>query len=326
MSEPLLQIEDLHLEFETQRGRLKALNGVSLSLQPGEIFGIVGETGCGKSVTGLSVLRLLPKSAHITDGRITFDGIDILSQSEAEMRHIRGRRIATIFQDPSTSLNPVFTVGEQIERVIRTQMGLSRGEARSLAEEMITAVGLPDAERIRKSYPHQLSGGMKRAMIALALSCRPSLLIADEPTTALDVTIQAQILTMLKELQAQFGIAIVFITHNLGVVAQFCGRVAVLYAGRVVETAPTSTIFSAPHHPYTRGLLRAVPRPGSRGQELAAIPGSVPSNPGSVVGCAFAPRCPFAMERCFEEQPPPFDIGTGHQSACFLPANEVSES
>ena len=280
-----------------------------------------------KSVTGLSVLRLLPKSAHVTKGSISFDGIDILSQSEAEMRHIRGRRIATIFQDPSTSLNPVFTIGEQIERVIRTQMSVSRREARSLAEEMLTAVGLPDVKHIRKSYPHQLSGGMKqRAMIALALSCHPSLLIADEPTTALDVTIQAQILTLLAELQAQFGIAIILITHNLGVVAQFCGRVAVLYAGRVVETAATRTIFSAPHHPYTRGLLQAVPRPGSRGQQLTAIPGSVPGNPGSVVGCAFAPRCSFAMDRCHEEQPPPVDIAFGHQSACFLPANGGIES
>ena len=260
MSEPILRIEDLYIEFETPNGRLKAINGISLEVLSGEIFGIVGETGCGKSITGLSVMQLLPQTARVTEGSITFDGIDILKKSETDMRQIRGRQVAMIFQDPTTSLNPVFTVGEQMDRVLRTQLGLSKRDASAQALEMLTAVGLPDVERIHKSYPHQLSGGMKqRAMIAMALSCRPSLLIADEPTTALDVTIQAQILTLLKELQHQFGVTIMFITHNLGVVAQICDRMAVLYAERVIEMAATEIIFSAPHHPYTIGLMKAVP-------------------------------------------------------------------
>jgi oligopeptide/dipeptide ABC transporter ATP-binding protein len=326
--EPILNIEDLTIEFETPNGRLKAINGISLDVLPGEIFGIVGETGCGKSITGLSVMQLLPQTARVTEGSIAFAGVDILKQSEADMCQIRGRQVAMIFQDPNTSLNPVFTVGEQMDRVIRTQLGVSKRGARARSAEMLAAVGLPDVERIYKSYPHQLSGGMKqRAMIAMALSCRPSLLIADEPTTALDVTIQAQILTLLKELQHQFGVTILFITHNLGVVAQFCGRMAVLYAGRVVEMATTETIFSAPHHPYTLGLMKAVPKPGSRGGRLTAIPGNVPSNPGEIAGCAFAARCAYAMEICRQERPPLNEVGPNHHSACFLPvSNETSVS
>jgi oligopeptide/dipeptide ABC transporter ATP-binding protein len=320
VSEPVLRIEELYIEFEMPNGRLKAINGISLDVMPGEIFGIVGETGCGKSITGLSVMQLLPQTAQVTEGSIAFNGVDILKQSEADMCQIRGRQVAMIFQDPNTSLNPVFTVGKQMDRVIRTQLVVSKREARSRSMEMLTAVGLPDVERIYKSYPHQLSGGMKqRAMIAMALSCRPSLLIADEPTTALDVTIQAQILTLLKELQQQFGVTIMFITHNLGVVAQICDRMAVLYAGRVVEMATTETIFSAPHHPYTLGLMKAVPKPGSRGTQLTAIPGNVPSNPGEVTGCAFASRCPQAMEICMTERPPFKEVGPNHHSACFLP-------
>jgi peptide/nickel transport system ATP-binding protein len=318
MTEPILRIDDLHIQFKTPRGTLQAVNGISLEVLPGEIFGIVGETGCGKSITGLSVMQLLPETAA-TQGQITFDGIDILSQSEAQMRHIRGREIGMIFQDPTTSLNPVFTIGQQMERVIRTQMKLSKKAAREKAEEMLTAVGLPDVARIRKSYPHQLSGGMKqRAMIATALSCNPKLLIADEPTTALDVTIQAQILQLLKELREQFNIAIMFITHNLGVVAQFCDRLAVLYAGRVAENGRTDHIFTNPHHPYTKGLLAAVPRPGSKGGALAAIPGNVPANPGAVVGCAFASRCDFVMDRCRAERPSSIQIAPNHHAACFL--------
>ncbi len=323
MNEPILQIDDLHIQFDTPRGTLYAVNGISFTVMPGEIFGIVGETGCGKSITGLSVMQLLPEIGSTPKGSITFDGLDILSQSEAQMRQIRGQQIAMIFQDPTTSLNPVFTVGQQMERVIRTQLGLSKKGARQRTEEMLTAVGLPDVARIRKSYPHQLSGGMKqRAMIAMALSCNPKLLIADEPTTALDVTIQAQILMLLKELQAEFNIAIVFITHNLGVVAQVCDRVAVLYAGRVAEMGPTEKIFTEPHHPYTKGLLAAVPRPGSRGAELTAIPGNVPANPGQVLGCPFASRCASVMDKCRQERPSLIQISDGHESACFLPVNE----
>ncbi len=319
MTEPLLKIDNLHIEFRTSRGHLQALNGVSLAVEPGQVFGVVGETGCGKSITGLSVLQLLPKSSRITAGSVTFEGRDMLSLSERDMRTIRGRRIAMIFQDPTSCLNPVFTIGSQIERVIQTQLGQSKKEARSHAAEVMAAVGLPDVKRMMNSYPHQLSGGMKqRAMIAMALSCRPALLIADEPTTALDVTIQAQILALLGDLQQQFGVAVLLISHNLGVVAQVCDRLAVLYAGRVVETGPTEAIFNAPTHPYTQGLLKAIPRPGSRGRPLTAIPGSVPVNPGAVVGCAFAPRCTFAFEQCHQETPRLLATGEQHQSACFL--------
>ena len=299
---------------------MQAVNGISLEVRAGEIFGVVGETGCGKSVTGLSVMRLLPETAVIPQGSITFAGIDILQQSEAAMQTIRGQQMAMIFQDPTTSLNPVFTIGQQMERVIRTQMGLPKKQAREQIEEKLTAVGLPDVARIRQSYPHQLSGGMKqRAMIAMALSCNPKLLIADEPTTALDVTIQAQILELLKELRRKFNIAILFITHNLGVVAQLCDRMAVLYAGRVAESGSTETIFTAPHHPYSKGLLAAVPRSGSKGTNLTAIPGNVPANPGEVAGCAFASRCAYVMERCESERPLLQPIDPQHHSACFLP-------
>jgi len=265
------------------------------------------------------VLQLLHKTARITSGSSHLAGIDILARSEELMRRIRGSKVAMIFQDPTQSLNPVFTVGQQMARVIRVHMELSGAEVRDLTEEMLAAVGLPDVERIRDAYPHELSGGMKqRVMIAMALSCRPALLIADEPTTALDVTIQAQILMLLKRLQDRFDIAIMFITHNLGVVAQVCDRVAVLYAGRVVETAAAEAIFTNPHHPYTKGLMAAVPRPGSRGQHLTAIPGNVPANPGAVAGCAFAPRCVYVMEQCRQQIPPSFSVGANHESACFL--------
>ena len=320
MSQPLLQIADLHIEFQTTNGRLRALNGVSLAIEPGEIFGVVGETGCGKTITGLSVMGLLPRSAHVPRGQILFDGIDILQQSDRAMRAIRGRRIAMIFQDPAASLNPVFTIGYQMGRVLRQHTDLNKRQRRQEIADLLAAVGLPDVERIMDAYPHQLSGGMKqRAMIALALSCRPSLIIADEPTTALDVTIQAQILQLLKALRGRFGVAVMLITHDLGVVAETCDRLAVLYAGRVAESGPAASLFNAPHHPYTRGLLAAVPRPGSKGRALTAIPGTVPADPGAVVGCAFAPRCPQVFERCREETPPLFDVGRAHHSACFLP-------
>jgi len=315
----LLSIENLYIEFRTSRGRVRALNGVSFDVQPGEIFGLVGETGCGKTITGLSVLQLLPKSARITAGKIAFDGIDVLSLPEHEMRSLRGRKIAMIFQDPSSSLNPVFTVGAQIENVIREHLKLTPAKANGRAKEMLAAVGLPDVDRILSSYPHQLSGGMQqRAMIALALSCQPSLIIADEPTTALDVTIQSQILSLLRDLQKQFGIALILITHNLGVVAEMCDRLAVLYAGRVAEAGPTQAIFESPQHPYTRGLMGAIPRRGSRGNPLAAIAGTVPSDPGAVTGCVFAPRCGHAFDRCRTETPPLFAVSADHHSACFL--------
>jgi peptide/nickel transport system ATP-binding protein len=319
MTEPLLSIQDLHLVFDTTRGRLEVLTSISFDVRSGEIFGVVGETGCGKTVTGLSVLRLLPQTATITQGRILFRGQDLLSLSEREMRKVRGGQIAMIFQNPGSSLNPVFTIGSQMVAIIRKHFSISKKEARARAEAMLEAVGLPDVQRIFTSYPHQLSGGMQqRVMIAIALSCEPDLLIADEPTTALDVTIQAQILALLKDLRDRLGIAIVLITHNLGVVAKTCDRLAVLYAGRVVETGPTRTIFKDPEHPYTRGLMRAIPRPEFRGKRLEAIPGSVPGNPGAIVGCAFAPRCSLAFDRCHIEAPPLVTVGEDHQCACFL--------
>ncbi len=315
----LLEVKDLNLEFKTSRGVLKALNGITFEVRRGEVFGIVGETGCGKTVTGLSILRLLPRSAKITKGMIKFDGINLLDLPPSEMEQVRGGKAAMIFQDPSSSLNPVFTIGSQLVRVIRQHTELNAKQAEARASETLDAVGLPDVKRILTSYPHQLSGGQQqRVMIAMALSCRPQLLIADEPTTALDVTIQAQILKLLRDLQKQFDISVILITHNLGVVAQTCDRLAVLYAGRVAEIGSTHDIFNNPQHPYTRGLMNAIPKPGSRGKKMAAIPGTVPSNPGEMTGCPFAPRCEFAFERCSIETPALLKASEGHLASCFL--------
>ncbi len=322
----LLEVRDLYLEFKTSRGDLKALNGITFDVQKGEVLGLVGETGCGKTVTGLTILRLLARSARITRGKILLDGTDLLQLPKAEMEKARGSQVAMIFQDPSSSLNPVFTIGEQMTRIIRRHIKLSKSGAKAHASVMLQAVGLPDVQRILESYPHQLSGGQQqRVMIAMALSCRPRLLIADEPTTALDVTIQAQILKLLKELQKQFDISVILITHNLGVVAQTCDRLVILYAGRVVEIGTKLQVFKYPKHPYSRGLMEAVPRPGGRGKKMAVIPGVVPSNPGALPGCPFAPRCQFVFERCTQEVPPLFLIGEGHQSACFLVENQGVE-
>lgn len=316
----LLSVKNLEINFKTARGIHKALQNVSFDVKRGEIFGVVGETGCGKTITGLSILRLLPRSATIR-GEIMFEDKNLLDLSEAEMDAVRGGRISMIFQDPTSSLNPVFSIGEQIMRVVRQHLKLDAKDARAQAEESLSAVGLADVKRVMTSYPYQLSGGqLQRVMIAMALACRPSLLIADEPTTALDVTIQAQILNLLRDLQKKFDLSIVLITHNLGVVAQACDRMAVLYAGTVAETSSTHFMYDSPHHPYSQGLLNAIPRPGSRGQRMAAIPGTVPSNPGEIIGCAFAPRCSFAFERCTVEKPPLKSVGESHESACFLPA------
>ena len=256
----LLEVSNLYLEFKTSRGRLKALNGMAFDVQAGDIFGLVGETGCGKTVTGLSILRLLSRSATITAGQVLFEGTDLLGLARNEIEALRGGKIAMIFQDPSTSLNPVFSVGSQIERVIHQHMQVTKQQAREKALSVLAAVGLPDVERILGSYPHQLSGGMQqRVMIAMALSCNPRLLIADEPTTALDVTIQAQILKLLGDLQKKFNISLILITHNLGIIAQTCNRLAVLYGGRVAESGSTRDIFNHPQHPYTKGLMNAIP-------------------------------------------------------------------
>jgi oligopeptide/dipeptide ABC transporter ATP-binding protein len=320
----LLEVRDLYLEFKTSRGRLKALNGISFDVQPGEVFGLVGETGCGKTVSGLSILRLLPRSALITGGQVLFEGTDLLRLPRSQIEAMRGNQIAMIFQDPSTSLNPVFSIGSQIQRVVRQHMKVSQQQALEKAHAVLTAVGLPDVERILESYPHQLSGGMQqRVMIAMALSCNPRLLIADEPTTALDVTIQAQILGLLRELQKKYAISIIMITHNLGVIAQTCDRLAVLYGGRVAESGSTRDIFNHPQHPYTCGLMSAIPRPEMRGKKMATIPGTVPSNPGAMTGCPFAPRCGFVMDRCHTENPALFSIGENHLSACFLAESKL---
>jgi peptide/nickel transport system ATP-binding protein len=315
----LLEVRNLYLEFKTSRGDLKALNGINFDVQNGEVLGLVGETGCGKTVTGLTILGLLSRSARITNGEIILNGVDLLKLSKSEMEKARGSQIAMIFQDPSSSLNPVFTIGEQMTRVIRRHTQLSKSGASTHASVMLQAVGLPDVRRIMESYPHQLSGGQQqRVMIAMALSCRPRLLIADEPTTALDVTIQAQILKLISQLQKDFDISAILITHNLGVVAQTCNRLVILYAGRVAEIGTTRQVFKSPQHPYSRGLLNAVPRPGNRGKKMAVIPGVVPSNPGALIGCPFAQRCEFVFERCTHEVPPLFQISPGHASACFL--------
>jgi peptide/nickel transport system ATP-binding protein len=319
MTNALLEVRDLRLEFKTARGMLKALNGISFDVRTREIFGLVGETGCGKTVTGLSILRLLPRSAVVTGGEIEFSRQGLLKLPASEKQALRGNDIAMIFQDPSSSLNPVFTIESQMVRVLRQHRDMDRKQAFARAAEMLEAVGLPDVRRMLTAYPHQLSGGQQqRVMIAMALSCNPRLLIADEPTTALDVTIQAQILRLLRDLQTDFAFSVILITHNLGVVAQTCDRLAVLYAGRVVETGSTSDIFNDPQHPYTRGLMNAIPRPGSRGKKMAAIPGTVPSNPGALQGCPFAPRCEFAFDRCQEEVPELFRLGETHKAACYL--------
>ena len=323
--EPLLQVEDLRIEFRTVRGTLQALGGVSFDVMPGEVFGLVGETGCGKTVTGLSVLRLVPQPGRITSGRVLFRGEDLMRKPESEMQQVRGGQISMIFQDPSSSLNPVFTVGSQIVRVIRQHQRGSERQAKQRAVEAFESVGLPDIYRLMSSYSHELSGGMQqRVMIAMALSCKPALLIADEPTTALDVTIKAQILELLKGLQVRLNLAILLITHDLGVVAETCDRLAVLYAGHVVETGRTADLFAAPLHPYTRGLMHAIPRRSSRGQPLTAIRGTVPSNPGTLVGCPFESRCEYAFDRCRAERPPLIQMGANHLSACWLYQSEAS--
>jgi oligopeptide/dipeptide ABC transporter ATP-binding protein len=316
----LLSALDLKTYFHTSAGVAKAVDGVSFSIGSNETVGLVGESGCGKSVTSLSILRLIQRPGRIEPGsRIEFAGGDLLSLSEREMRKIRGNRIAMIFQEPMTSLNPVFTVGDQIAEVARVHSKASRREAWDRAVEMLKTTGIPaPAERARE-YPHQLSGGMRqRVMIAMALMMNPAMLIADEPTTALDVTIQAQILELLSDLQQRVGMSILLITHDLGVVAETASRVIVMYAGEVVEEAPVKELFGAGHHPYTEGLLTAMPRVGERRERLTVIPGTVPPPTDWPTGCRFHDRCPYAWERCTVEHPPLYQVGTRHVSRCHL--------
>ena len=320
MADTILEIGDLHVTFDTPRGSLHALAGVELSVRRGEAVGLVGETGSGKTVTALSALGLLPPTATVSAGRLVVGDHDLMTASPEEVRALRGRTAAMIFQNPDTSLNPVFTVGQQIADVVRRHRGLKGRAAQRQILAALEEVGLPDVRRVAGSYPHELSGGMKqRVMIAMALSCEPELLVADEPTTALDVTVQAQILELLRDIQHRRDLSILLVTHDLGVVAEVCDRVGVMYAGRVVEIGPTTSVLGAPHHPYTRGLLAALPRPGGGRRRLQAISGTVPSNPGAVRGCPFAPRCPERFDRCDEEpalEPPSEE----HQHACHLPA------
>jgi peptide/nickel transport system ATP-binding protein len=320
----LLEVADLRTQFFSEDGITRAVDGVSFVIAPGETLGLVGESGCGKSVTALSLLRLLPRNGRVVSGEVRFEGNDLLLLSEAEMRDIRGNRIAMIFQEPMTSLNPVHTIGEQIAEAVRIHQGLARAAAMARATEMLRLVRIPDAERRVGDYPHQFSGGMRqRAMIAMALACSPTLLIADEPTTALDVTIQAQILRLMLELKERIGAAVLLITHDLGVVAETCQRVIVMYAGRTVEQAPVLELFDHPAHPYTRGLLTSIPHgAGRRRKRLLEIPGVVPSLREPIVGCAFAPRCGLAVDACRREAPPIRAIAPGHHVACFR-AEEV---
>jgi peptide/nickel transport system ATP-binding protein len=318
---PLLEVNDLRTYFHTDLGVARAVDGVSFSIEKGEVLGIVGESGCGKSVTSLSIMRLLPEPpAQIMPGSsVRFEGRDLLELKEEAMRRVRGDDIAMIFQEPATSLNPVHPVGEQIAETLRVHRGLNRAQARARAVDLLRLVGLPDPEERVRAYPHQLSGGQRqRVMIAIALACEPDLLIADEPTTALDVTIQAQILDLLASLRERLGMAILLITHDLGVVAEVCDRVVVMYAGHVVEEGRVADIFRDPRHPYTQGLLQAIPRLGQKTDRLAVIPGVVPNATAWPVGCRFHTRCPYGWELCVREAPELFDAGPGHRSRCWL--------
>jgi oligopeptide/dipeptide ABC transporter ATP-binding protein len=324
MSSPdrLLEVNDLKTYFDTDEGTVKAVDGVSFHIDKGETLGVVGESGSGKSVTSLSAMRLIPQPpGRFAGGEIKFEGQDLLKKSEREMRKIRGNEISMIFQEPMTSLNPVYTVGDQIAEAIVLHQGKTRKQAMKMATEMLDLVGIPEPGKRVKNYPHQMSGGMRqRVMIAMALSCGPKLLIADEPTTALDVTIQAQILDLMRQLQNEIGMSILFITHDLGVVAEIADRVVVMYAGRAVEEANVGDIYGSPKMPYTRGLLNSIPRVDKAAihqERLEAIPGNVPNPLALPEGCAFHPRCKYMRDACKEAIPPLEDTGEGHMVRCI---------
>jgi oligopeptide transport system ATP-binding protein len=318
---PLLDVTNLKTQFFTQDGVVKAVDGVSFHVMPGETLGIVGESGCGKSITALSLMRLIPTPpGKIVDGAIIFQGDNILEMSDEEVRSVRGNRIAMIFQDPMTSLNPVLTVNRQISEAIMLHLGMSKAEARERSVELLKMVGIPNAEERVGQYPHQFSGGMRqRVMIAMALSCNPDLIIADEPTTALDVTIQAQILELLAKIQADRGTGLIMITHDLGVVAGMTDRVNVMYAGHIVETASTDELFANPRHPYTLGLLNSIPRLDNQEKgRLKPIRGLPPDLIDLPNMCPFAPRCDFAEEQCFQQNPLLREVVPGHEIACWF--------
>jgi len=328
MAAPLLEIRGLKTHFATDDGMVQAVDGVDITIGRGETVGVVGESGCGKTVTALSVLKLIAMPpGKIVAGEILYEGRDLVPLDNEEMDRIRAKDIAMVFQEPMTSLNPVYTIGEQIAEVLRKHEGLSRKGAIERTVEMLRLVQIPNPERRLNDYPHQFSGGMRqRVMIAMALSCNPKLLIADEPTTALDVTIQAQILELLVDMKSRFGMAIMLITHAMGVVAETAQRVVVMYAGKVIEEAPVDQLFANPRHPYTQGLIRSIPRidtAATHKTRLEAIPGTVPSLLNPPPGCRFAPRCRYAMAKCREAVPPLTDMGGGHRVACVLVQDEL---
>ncbi|MBM7837409.1 peptide/nickel transport system ATP-binding protein [Alkalihalobacillus xiaoxiensis] len=320
MEQAVLQLKNLQTTFQSGRREIPAVDGVSLHINKGEVVGIVGESGCGKSVTSLSIMRLIPSPpGKINSGEIVFKGEDLTKASPKRMKQVRGKEISMIFQEPMTSLNPLFTIGNQLVEAIRNHNKVSKKEAEKKAIDLVKLVGIPRAEELIHNYPHQLSGGMRqRIMIAMAMSCDPEVLIADEPTTALDVTIQAQILDLMKSLNQSKGTAILLITHDLGVVADICNRVIVMYAGQIVEEGTVRMILKDPKHPYTQGLIRSLPKLTEREQELYSIPGTVPQ-PGSIeVGCRFAERCEYAFDACFTENPPLFELEESRACRCLL--------
>jgi oligopeptide/dipeptide ABC transporter ATP-binding protein len=319
MKNIILKVEDLHTSFFTRAGEVKAVDGVSFYVREGETFGIVGESACGKTVTGLSILRLLPEPAgQIVGGKIILDGTNLVELSKKEMRAYRGKMISMILQDPMTSLNPVYTVGDQIAESVRMHQNLPDDMVKQEVISALRLLRIPSPETILGEYPFQLSGGMRQRVVgAIAMSCHPRLLIADEPTTALDATIQAQYMALFKDVQQQTNVSIIFITHDFGVIAQMCHRVAVMYAGRIVETATTSTIFKAPKHPYTSALINSVPRLDRKDDRLYSIEGQPPSLLNLPPGCRFAPRCPDVQDICREQQPPEVEISDGHSVSCW---------
>ncbi|HTE86496.1 MAG TPA: ABC transporter ATP-binding protein [Dehalococcoidia bacterium] len=321
MSEPVLQVDNLHCHFATKEGPVKAVNGVTLTLEQGKVMAVVGESGCGKTTLALAILRLLPFPGQITDGSIQFEGQNVLGMSEADLRRLRGRSISMIFQDPVSGLNPVLPVGKQVEEILASHLDIPKREQRARAVDLLRQVGLPEPERIATQYPFHLSGGMcQRVMIAMATALNPKVVIADEPTSALDVTVQAQILTELENLRRQRGTSILLITHDLGVVAQMADEVAIMYAGSVVETGTVASVFRSPRHPYTWALLSTLPRIDSERSHLRAIPGSPPSLLNLGEECPFLPRCSKAMTRCRQEPAPALvEVDAGQWAACYNP-------
>ena len=325
----LLEVKNLHTYFKTRKGTVKAVNDVSYTLEPGKTIGIVGESGSGKSVSAMSILQLLDGNGYIAEGEINFDGVDLTKLSQQEMYEIRGNKISVIFQEPMTSLNPVFTIKKQLSEPFRIHQGMNKKEAEQHALEMLHAVQIPNPDAVLRQYPHQLSGGMRqRVMIAMALACKPKILIADEPTTALDVTIQAQILRLMNNLQRDNGTAIIFITHDLGVINEMADDVVVMYCGQVVEQTSARTIFTdcPVSHPYTEGLMHSIPRMENVGTKLEPIPGAVPHPLALPKGCKFAPRCKYATQKCLEEEPKLVEVTPGQKIRCHYPAKEVRRS